>query len=468
MIATQKLPNILWITTDQQRFDSLGCNGSLVAQTPNLDRLAADGLNFQRHFTANPVCSPSRASLLTGLLPSEHGLWCNGCALPENVPTIPGALSAMGYETAHFGKFHLVPIMNRVNAHPAYGYEICSVSEGDQDFTGDDYFTFLRCNHPGAFIAWNREVHGNTHEDGYASALPDALHHSTFVTGQALDYLRKDRTRGKPFFLAVEYFDPHHAFNPPEVYFNRFLNKAMPNAAFHPDSLATRSEYYSTMPAALNAKRLADTQRAYHGMIAQIDDNVGRLLAELEQQELLENTIVIFTSDHGEMLGNHGMLRKGPFLLDDLLHVPLIISGAGTSPAQVTELSSAIDLFASVLSLARGKVQTYGSGIPLCSNSGELFPLGKREYVLAEWEGPETSGNRSQRMIRTKDEKLIYYNFDTRRSEYYNLVSDPEEFFNRYAEAEQNGAVQTLHRLLTEIYQGDLNMRTEVPCATLW
>ncbi|NJK91061.1 MAG: sulfatase-like hydrolase/transferase [Blastochloris sp.] len=212
---SQPARNILLILTDQQRYDSLGATGSAVAQTPNLDALVREGLCFDRHFVTNPVCSPSRGSIWTGLYPSQHGLWGNGGSLPENLPTLPSVLSRAGWQTAHFGKMHLVPILARTRPHPRYGFDTMEVAEGDQQYPPDDaYFNWLREREPMLFAEYLEELYTKGQAQGYTSRLPKHLHMSEWVTERGLDWLQNRREPGQPFFLSLGYFDPHHAFNP--------------------------------------------------------------------------------------------------------------------------------------------------------------------------------------------------------------------------------------------------------------
>lgn len=446
--------NVILIVTDQQHFRTLGCNGAEEAKTPNIDALAKRGINFQNHFVTNPVCSPSRASLWTGLHTTEHGLWANGCSLNQDIETIPLAMSASGYTTAHFGKLHLVPILSRTGKHPNYGFDICEVSEGDQQLINDEYFSWLRQHDPRLFLNYLTEMYGKGHDDGYVSLMPVEKHLSTFVTDRALTWLEDYKDEEKPFFLSIGYFDPHHAFNPCKKYAELFTETEITKPIFHENSLAARPSYYQTKEVAMDSERITNTIRAYHAMVTHIDDCVGRLKEWLDESGHGDDTVVIFTSDHGDMMGNHGMLHKGPFLLDDLLRVPMIVSLPGKYSAKagkVEDLSSGVDLFPTVLAVSGVRTEVHGSGIPMLDENFELFPLGKRDHVLAEWESVENTGNNSLRCIRTADSKLIYYNNDT-CGEFYDLKDDPNEFFNHYECPEYRERRDGLFAELSRVY----------------
>lgn len=435
--------NVLLILTDQQRFDTLGCNGSAVARTPNVDRLAATGLNFQNHFVANPVCGPSRASIMTGKHITEHGLWANGCRLPAHQQTLPQVMAGHGFHTAHFGKFHLEPIIPRIRPHAPYGFDVCEVAEGDQQLIDDDYFRWLRTQHPDLFVAYLDEMYSKGHANAYTSIMPEEHHLSTWVTGRANDWLRHRRPADKPFLLSVGYFDPHHAFNPCEPYASAFADADVPQPRFDEAALDAKPAQYrqrfkTVRGTTRDAEKMTAVSRAYHAMCAHLDKCVGDLLTTLEEQGLAEDTVVIFSSDHGELLGEQGLLWKGPFLLDDLLRVPLIVNvpGAPLRPEggeTVTSLTSAVDLLASVQ--AGGGVSTdritRASGRPMFDHDFNLHPDGERDHVLAEWEAPNDGSSSSLRCIRTATHKLVHYNRSD-EGELYDLHDDPGEMHNCY------------------------------------
>jgi arylsulfatase A-like enzyme len=460
----------------------LGCNGFALARTPNIDALAARGINFCNHFVTNPVCSPSRASIITGKYITEHGLWANGCRLPEDQPTLPKLLGESGYSTAHFGKLHLVPCLNRDGDHPSYGFDECEVAEGDDNLFTDEYGRWLEKNNPEMHEVYFSEGPTKGHDSGYVSAVSEKWHHSTWVTDRTVQWIDKRRKEDGPFYLSVGYFDPHHAFNPCEPYWSMFEGVEFPMPRFRQGSIDTRPAHYLTnfngnSKHTLSPDNMQSIMRAYHAMVAHIDTCVGRILAALERRGLSENTLVIFTSDHGEMLGHHGMLKKGPFMLDDLLRVPLVIAppGQSRSAVEVDDLTSGVDMLPAIVSLAGNNNGYETSGVPFLGNDLSLFPKGKRDHVFAQWvDGPPqnpggfnplvaqpvqrmiagpNSADRSVagdsakptsyiRCLRTRDFKIVTYaREDT--GELYDLRTDPGEFVNvydnpRYAQERQS------------------------------
>jgi arylsulfatase A-like enzyme len=458
--------------TDQQHFRTLGCTGAKGARTPNIDRLASRGVSFVNHIVTNPVCSPSRASLMTGKYISEHGLWFNGIRLPEHHQTVAGAMSQAGWQTALFGKLHLVPIINRTEPHPCYGFETCMVAEGDQQLLDDEYFRWLRKQDPDMFVKYVNEMFQKGHADGYTSQLPEDRHLSTWITDQAIGWLSSARKKDQPFFLKVSYFDPHHAFNPCEPFAGMFADAGFDPPVYAEGEHDARPKAYSDFFAGCrsitrDAKRMAAIQRAYHAMVAHVDKCVGRLMDALAEQGLDRDTVVLFTSDHGELLGNHGLLWKGPFLLDDLVRVPMIASVPGAARrGQVCEdVTSGVDLMATILTASGAQAGPCESGLPMCDGDLSALPSGKRGYAIVEWEHPDTAKlNSSLRCIRTCDAKLVHYNRSS-EGELYDLRSDPDEMVNRYGDSACEDIKRELFAKLAGHY---LSYHPRVPYEGAW
>jgi arylsulfatase A-like enzyme len=450
-----KPKNVVFIMTDQQHFRTLGCHGVAEARTPNLDRLAARGLDFRNHIVTNPVCSPSRASIMTGKQITEHGLWANGCTLPADQETIAQRMVAAGWQTAHFGKLHLVPIITRTEPHPPYGFQTCKVSEGDQQLIDDAHFRWLRKTDPDLFVRYLTEMFLQGHTDGYKSLMPEEKHLTTWVTQRSIEWLKQHRAKQQPFFLSVGYFDPHHAFNPCEPYASMYDDIPVEPPVFNPRSMATRPPHYQSFYKGVrkitrNRKRITVIRRAYHAMCAHIDKCVGDLIRALHDEGLADDTVVIFTSDHGETLGNHGLLWKGPFLLDDLMRVPLLVGipGQDLGGRQVTELTSGADFFATIQAVAGVEDVRRASGQPFLEAHLNLFPDGPRRAAFAEWEHPKNGPTGSLQMVRTADWKLVHYRNDASEGELYDLKNDPNEFRNRYLAAKYAAVRAELTALL--------------------
>ncbi len=385
--------NVLLIHTDQQRYDSLGCTGNAYAHTPNLDRLAAEGTLFRRHISSNTICMPSRASLMTGLYPPGHNVWTNGVALnrrdyavvnnhrlgdtvrPEP-PTLADMFGAAGYDTAAFGKLHLTPNL----APSSYGYPETWArwDTGDLDDWHGPYYGFRHVEmtqghgeqpcHRGHYALWLQREHPKAYqalrqaqpqrpipalEDLYASPIPVELHNTTWLANRFCDYVRH-RSADQPFFAFIGFPDPHHPFTPSYDVLDDFEDMDVP-APHDPRGEAVQGtplENVGTDISNLQPEARHIIRRYTAAMIYQIDAAVGRIIEALKAASVWENTIIVFTSDHGDFLGDHGRLRKGYTPADSLLHVPFILRAPNTDlPTHVDVPMSNADVLPTLAAL---------------------------------------------------------------------------------------------------------------------
>ena len=260
-------PNILWICTDQQRADGLGCAGNPIVRTPNIDSIAANGTRFTRHITPMQMCSPTRGTLMSGLYPRHHGLSTNGRALPDDVPTLPALLSDSGYRTHGVGKQHLQPLLAPAELNmpdsrafwetpesqdwngPYYGFQTLDMLLGESDTAhlAGHYANWLQDHHP----EW-RELLKPEHaseplpsdlDEIWRSAMPVAAHYNTWISQRAIDFFEQESQDDKPFFMFVSYADPHHPFYPPAAYADRYNPADMPLPVVDATDLASRPPY---------------------------------------------------------------------------------------------------------------------------------------------------------------------------------------------------------------------------------
>ncbi len=322
-------PNILWFCTDQQRFDTIHALGNPHISTPNLDRLVAEGVAFTHAFCQSPICTPSRASFLTGRYPANVRGCMNGNEeWGEGAPLVTALLAESGYDCGLSGKFHLAGAHGREEPRPKDdGYRVFHWSHDPEDRypSGHAYADWLAAQ--GYSLRDLRED---------PASIPPDLHQTTWCTDRAIDFLSEKRRKG-PWLMSVNVFDPHTPFDPPQEYRDRYDASKMPAPLFRQSDIATQSAIPGDFP---NASRppqdfnAQDVLAAYYAMIELIDDNVGRLLDALEETGQRQNTVIIFTSDHGEMLGDHGLLLKGCRFYEGAVRVPLIISWPGQFPLQ--------------------------------------------------------------------------------------------------------------------------------------
>lgn len=274
--------NIIFFLTDQQHFRTLNANGCAEALTPHLDRLAGEGINFQNHFAANPVCSPSRGAIWSGRMPSDNGLYANGCSLPAEVPTLIDLFNENGYATGHVGKLHLEPCLNEGTSFNNFGFDHFLLGEGDQWLTHDHYNLWLREQDPDAFFRHYHQMSEEGHMKPYADNLPEELSHSAWVTRQSIDWMNEQAKGDKPFFLSMGYFDPHHAWNPVEPYASQWAYRNVSPPNYDPADNAAKPAHWGAMTECTQDPFwMSSIIRSYHAMITHLDDCLGRLLDAL-------------------------------------------------------------------------------------------------------------------------------------------------------------------------------------------
>ncbi len=331
-------PNIVFIICDQMRGDALGCRGNPNARTPNLDRLASDGVLCENHFSNSPVCVPSRMSLFAGQYPHRTGrlsniAWDSPKLSVEN--TLLGAFQKKGYRIGWVGKNHTYT----------------------KDALGAFDFTSIRAREP--FRKYSRFVPPFWHGD---TLWPEEECHPRKNTDEAIQFIRESEA-GEPFFLHVSYFDPHPPYMAPSEYTCRYSSSQMslPDSV-QPSQLSERLDIYSEGMRLDEMKNsdLSETLRYYFASIEWgVDRQVGEIMKALESKGILENTIILFTSDHGDFMGDYHMVRKGMFLYDSLLHVPMIWYAPGhiQNGARLRNLTQGIDIFPTLLDLTEEQNQ---------------------------------------------------------------------------------------------------------------
>ena len=442
-------PNVLLISTDQMRSDHLGCYGNPVIRTPHLDQLAAGGVRVDRAYVSNPLCMPNRATLVTGRLPRNHRVWCNGIDLPENETTLADHLARAGYHTALLGKAHfscfgggqLLPGPQRENIAawtqgvvtadwhgPYYGFQEVALHLGHGAWGAGvgHYGAWLRARHPDHVAAAQgagliRSPSGAP--QCYTPNLPPEAYYTTWTGDQGVRYARQRAADRQPFFCWLSFADPHHPFSPPRPYDTMYDPATVPMPRLGAAALADKPPHfrraYTTQEAwegigagddldAITEPQMRDIIARTYGMITLIDENVGRVLAELERSGLADNTIVLFTSDHGDLMGDCGLLFKGPFLLEGLINVPLIwrVPGRGAQGVHSAGLFNSCDLAPTLLALLGLGVPPAMDGIaqPELACGGAAH----RDAAFVEFKSkyrPELN----LRTVITADRKLTYY-----------------------------------------------------------
>lgn len=427
-------PNVLLLYTDQQRQDSLGCYGNHLALTPNLDKLAAEGARFDNYFVQNPVCTPSRMSFLTGRYCSSLGIGTNGPVFPEDAVPVNQLLKPYGYHTAQIGKLHFQPHSRRDhrNPHPDYGFDVFILSD-EPGCYDDAYIKWVetidpemvarvRVSLPPAAEAAGGKAYSdvprNTHEP-YIFEGDEDLTHSAFVASEMCGFLEKQK-QDRPFFAIAGFYAPHAPVNPP----GRFA--AMYNPKDMPLPRLGREESFAPPLQEVAPEKWQEIAACYMALVSHVDDCIGKILDTLKKTGLAEDTIVIFTSDHGEYLGDHGRVQKGPPGHDCIIRMPFLIRyPERIKPGTVLDvLAEGVDFVPTLLDYCG--IQTPGF---VQGKSFKALLEGKadthREDILMEVFQPR--GHKTA-AVRTKDFKYCCSNDG--KELLYDLRQDPKELEN--------------------------------------
>jgi arylsulfatase A-like enzyme len=510
-------PNFVLFITDQQRADFLGCAGHPVLRTPNIDSIAAKGIRFDRCYVASPVCMPNRASLLTGRMPSVHQARSNGIPLSRRATTICNLLHDAGYTTALVGKSHIQnhldakPLCGRPPSAAGYNEPSPKFGEAYQHDLTDEFYTQetprywknphakvqvpyygfdhveLTLRHgdlaEGDYSRWAREKgvdvktlrgrqnqlsHDYVCPDAWRTAVPEEVYPTAFVADRSISFLDRAASSDRPFFLLVSFPDPHHPFTPPGRYWDMYSPESMPLPSAYgwndwrppPHVRRLLSEYEAGQSErvfvgyAVNAREAREAQALTCGLISCIDDAVGRVLDALERLGLTGNTVVSFTSDHGDYLGDHRLLLKGPAHYQSLIRAPFIWSDPALSRGgeATNALASTIDIPATILDRAQ-----VGSFVGMQGRS--LLPVlqgdgATRDAVMVQEEQQRlcygfTSPPHVHTLVTGCWRMSLYRGVDW--GELYDLENDPDEKLNLWDDSRHVGVkAELLERFVKE------------------
>lgn len=502
--AVAPRPNILVIVCDQLRADHTGFGGSSYIRTPNLDRLASGGRSFDRAYVANPICMPNRASLLTGRVPSAHGVVANNSSLAWTTNTFVRCLRAAGYRTALVGKADLQNGMRRdvepqvsgpaplgdpyddgwdrwedpkryvtepfADPDDFYGFDYLALTIGHGDMVGGHHLRWaLGRGAQREQLAARGAGHARKVSDHwwqvYQPWLPEELYSTTFVTEMTIEFIEHATAEGSPWFAECSFPDPHHPFTPPGRWFDRHDPADMPVPETFVDDLSGAPGHYERFRRFNQPKMLVqmfgpteeeyrDAAAAEAGAIEMIDDGVGRILAALDRTGAADDTVIVFTADHGEMFGDHGLMLKGMMQYEGCTRVPLVIAGPAVRTAGPTpSLASTLDLAPTLLDIAG--VDGYGGmqGVSLTPVLTDPTAAA-RDAVYVEEDFPQADAFRfpvpsRARTVITQDARLTRY-ADTGEGELYDLDDDPLERVNRWAEPGSSARRRELTDRLTD------------------
>lgn len=507
-------PNILFITSDQQFWMGIGYNDSTL-KTPNIDRLAKMGTIYDRAYTCNPVSTPTRCSIITGLYPSQHGAFALGTKLPETIPCLGDYLSQVGYTSALIGKAHFQPLAGNV-AYPSlegypilldldfwkkyhgpfYGFDYIELARDhtDESHVGQHYVLWMMDKlkqegrdtdewktwfvKPGVikYAHVTPEMQKVMDRNGawgekqqYVWNIPEKYHQDAWIAEQTNKKVNEAVKAGKPFFIWASFFDPHPSYLVPEPWASMYKPEDMVIPKVDPHDLDDMPYHYKMTQSndpnwgaafmedgfvvhgfgsqKATKEQLAKNKAIYYGMISLMDKYIGKILENLEAQGQLENTIVIFTTDHGNHIGTHNLVAKGGFAFEEDLRIPFVVTWKGHYPQnrRSDALISLVDFLPSVLKLA-------GCPIPMNIAGKDITSLwsGKekkvRDWVLAENHFQRTKFY--QKTYIEKRYKITWY-MNTDEGELFDLKNDPYEFHNLWNNPMyQMLKMQMLHRAL--------------------
>lgn len=429
--STSKPRNIVFLLTDQWRADALGVAGHPVVQTPHLDYLASEGVNFTQAYSSCPVCVAARAAIMTGLAPRNHGFLTNGGANWDFPTTLAGTLADAGYHTQCVGKMHVRPWRNLLGFHNILlhdGYMHAARRDHREFGTVDDYLPWLREKLGAVYADHNDSGVGC---NGYAAqAWPyhEMLHPSSWVTTHGIDFLRR-RDPSKPFFLMLSYHRPHPPCDPPASFLERYRDVELPplEKGDWVDFELPAGTHDSPVPH--DPAQIDLVRRAYYAQISHIDYQINRMIMALFEHSVFDDTAILFASDHGEMLYDHNHIAKGvPF--DASARIPFILRmprgdhadpaiTAGSTVDRPVELRDILPTFCDIAGIDAPAGIDGRSILPLCrGETGEW-----REWIHGEFAG---SPEKANQWLTDGHEKYIWLT-QSGRELLFDLDEDPRE-----------------------------------------
>jgi arylsulfatase A-like enzyme len=418
-------PNILFICTDQQRYDSLGVNGNPVCQTPNLDRLAAAGMNFTRAFTVSSLCSPARASLLTGLYPHNHGMTDNCNARQVSTRELSPALitfpQLLKYRTGYVGKWHVGQKRTPLD----WGFDDYIPGEGWHEWWPEG----VQLEKESAM----RLPYAPEKPMAARVPLPLEAYPEYQRASAAIALLEGYARQCAPFLLCLDFFAPHYPHYLPEPYASMYDPAALPRWVNFADALPEVHEgtrWLKQRWGVSDWETCAEIVAAYYGHVTCLDHQIGRVLEALDRMGLARDTLVVFTSDHGDLTGAHGILQKGAVGYDELYRIPLIARWPG-----VVEMGVECDGLVELSDLMPTLLEVAGVGVPQGLDGRSMAPLLQggmpmdwRQEVFAEYLGSQ-NGDIALKILRTAEYKLVLS--ASGPDELFDLKKDPGELENR-------------------------------------
>ncbi len=493
---------ILFVTTDQQRYDALGCNGGHVAKTPVIDALARQGIRYTRGHANSVVCQPARSSMLTGQYTRTHGVTMNGMELPHSAPSVAEFLQSKGYRTAIVGKAHFDPLMDPMarfaetqlcvggKTGPLRGFEHARLATHTvQGWL--HYALEMNAQHPEHCDGFYKvidiatlDVNGVGGGDTGAvqvkhNPVPRALYHTDWVADEAIAWLNS-LDADQDWFCWLSFPDPHHPWDPPASELGRvnWRELDLPAGYLPPDQarevLKTKPSQWldwyegrlvtnfeappKWIPAHMTADQLREVDAMNHIENELIDEALGRVIAAIAAKGWEQDTDVVYTADHGELQGDFGLLFKGPYHVDALMRLPMVwrpAPSAGVAAGEVSKPVQQVDLAPTFCAIAGHAVPDWMQGAPLPQSNEAAV----RNWSLTEWDSNLRGIEQHLRTLYLEDGAdqwvATFYEagsiHDGSEGELYNLRLDPLQHHNRWSEPAHAALRQRLHEKLLSI-----------------
>ncbi|MHA1525974.1 MAG: sulfatase family protein [Promethearchaeota archaeon] len=498
--------NVLFIITDQQRADHLSCAGNPDLKTPNLDRFASESVRFTNAYCTNPMSMPNRSTIFTGKYPSIHGVRCNGINLNPEIPTFPESLLKSGYHTSSFGKIHLnwygtpwsrksfsyemlIPFIytpkekQRPLPKPYYGLDEVKLTSGHGDAVGGQYLDWIEEKAPDYLELIKSRATKLYDHILIESPIPEEFYQTTYIAEETISFLERfseGKYGDRPFFVHCSFPDPHHPVCPPGRYQDMYdPNKIEISSTLNEIDKLYQHEVLKNYVNIYPRNRLRETNeeevrkfQAYtYGVLSLIDHSVGQILGALNSLGLEKNTMVIFTSDHADLMGDHGMLFKGPAHYQGLVKVPFIWKVPGLTKAGVISdsLVSSIDIPSTILNLLniKEKFQPPGmQGIDITPILKDPSVKVRDHCIIEEDEDARKTTKQEQykdirvRTMITEDYRITIYQGYGNTGDLYDLKKDPNELANLWND---NNYKEIRDNLIYKMFQEILNLQDRFP-----
>lgn len=466
-----KRKNILLITSDQQHFDTIGAFNPEI-KTPNLDRLVREGTTYERAYCPNPTCTPTRASVITGMYPSQHGAWTLGTKLDEEQPTVGDYLQDEGYKTALIGKAHFQPVKQTEEYSSLESYPLINDlpfwKEFEESFYGFEHVELTR-NHTNEHLVgqhyalWMEEQGCHNWRDYFLAPtgnmdptikynwpIPEKYHYNKWIADRSNALLEKYVAQEEDFFLWASFFDPHppylvpepwcdmydpekltipkgvegeHGLNPP--HFQKTQEEDPDFSAYKETGHAIHGYHSHIDVSDSDHKKLTAT---YYGMVSMMDKYIGKILDKLDELGIADDTVIVFTSDHGHFFGQHGLHYKGGFHYEDLIKVPFIVRYPGQQKqGEVSQaMQSLVDLAPTFLQIANTSIPYQMTGVSqeeVWTGSAEQA----RDHIICEFRHEPTTIH--QKTYVDERYKITVY-YQQSYGELFDLQQDPDELHN--------------------------------------